>query len=252
VARRAARLVNLTQRVQRLSVGGDIVRGGIRALVHEPVVIGRVRVYPHGQPQPVLPGQAQLRRMGVVTDGRHQFALVRAIGEGGRDAGVLHARGGESHQMVCENGLECAVVAVVRDLFIVRNETSGKVQSACGLKPGMAPDTVLVQHRLNVAQKTDGPVAPGRGYQSGRLARQRSHRLARGQCRLGRAGFVATGAAARFARLKTDERTHAPQFAAVLVEELEIHGRVGGHDEVGASVRGYRHIAEDPYGCPIG
>ncbi len=52
------------------------------------------------------------------------------------------------------------------------------------------------------------------------------------------------------ARLEADEAAHAPQFHAVLVEQLEIDRRVGRHAEMRAAVAFHRHVAEDADGRP--
>ena len=36
------------------------------------------------------------------------------------------------------------------------------------------------------------------------------------------------------------------KFHPVLVEQLEVHGRIGGDAEMGAAVAFDRHVAEDP------
>ena len=62
---------------------------------------------------------------------------------------------------------------------------------------------------------------------------------------------MAAGAGALFAGLEADEAAHAAQFHAVLVEQLEVNGGVGGHLEMGAAIALDGDIAEDADGGPV-
>ena len=56
---------------------------------------------------------------------------------------------------------------------------------------------------------------------------------------------------ADLARLEADERPHAAQLHVVLVEQLEVEGRIGRHAELRAAVGLDRHVAQHADRVPV-
>ena len=134
---------------------------------------------------------------------------------------------------------------------VVRDQPAAQVDAARRLQAAVAAHAMLVQDRLDVAEEAYRPVAPRRRHGDRRLAGQGQRVPGLFLQRRDAPGLVTADAGPALAALKADEAPHPPQFHAVLVQQLKIHGRVGGHAEVSTAVGLDRHVAQDPDGRPI-
>src|ERR1017187_750381 len=127
--------------------------------------------------------------------------------------------------------------------------TAAKIQSARRLETAVALDAMPVEDWLNIAQEADRAAAPGRRNE--RAGRERGRQWRRMWTRRQPARLVAADAGAGFPRLEADEASHAAQLHAVLVQQLEIDGGVGGNLEVRAAILLDGHIAQNADGGPV-
>ncbi len=120
---------------------------------------------------------------------------------------------------------------------------TGREIRAAGSFAVVAGDAQAVQHRLDLAIEGEaaGRTVPGPDRLGGTLQG--------GQARAASGGgvlrFMAAGAGLQFARHDGDPASHELQRAALGVERLKGHRRVGRHLEIGRTVFGHRNRPED-------
>jgi len=142
VALSAAAFVDGGDLFFQLAISRDVVGRLHSPLIDKTIVIRRVGIHPYRETQPFILAQVDALEVCFIIEDAQELALVRAVGKGRGDRGVLEIRLGVGDELGAVDGFERAVESVAGNqapvpLHFTRPicQAAAKIKAGRGLDP---------------------------------------------------------------------------------------------------------------------